>query len=247
VEVASLNTIKRIMRKAKKLDVECGMILYKWTSDRILELNNTTPTKTTDEQNKADEEAIQNLPPTIQQIIRNYMDTVFATFEGLPPERPQDHRIHLIDPNEKPPSRPIYPLSSEELQALKEDLDFFIKQGRIRPSTSPFGAPVFYVRQKGKLRLMFDYRALNKNTVKHVAAIPNIQEMFDRLTNARYFKKFDLTSGYHQIRIHESGTHKTAFSTKYGLFEWTVMLFGLSNAPAAPLLSNPWSMPSSPT
>jgi len=123
-------------------------------------------------------------------------------------------------------------MSSAELQALKDELEFLVRNGRIRPSTSPYGAPVFYVKQKGKLRLVFDYRALNKNTVKSVAAIPNIQEMFDRLSNAKYFSKFDLASGYHQVLMAVEDIPKTAFRTKYGLFEWTVMPFGLSNAPA---------------
>ena len=123
-------------------------------------------------------------------------------------------------------------MSPDELAALKEELEFLVRQGRIRPSSSNYGAPVFYVRQKGKLRLVIDYRLLNDNTIKTIASIPNMQEMFDQLRDARYLSKADLASGYHQIRVAEDDIHKTAFRTKYGLFEWVVMPFGLSNAPA---------------
>jgi hypothetical protein len=88
------------------------------------------------------------------------------------------------------------------------------------------------VKQKDKLRLVIDYRLLNDNTIKTTATIPNITEMFDRLSTATVFSKLDLASGYHQIRIAANDIHKTAFRTKYGLFEWVVMPFGLSNAPA---------------
>jgi hypothetical protein len=227
VEHISVHTLRRTIRKGIK-NLDCGLILYNFVTN---ELNNIQ-SKTTAEQNEADAEAVKSLPQEIQKLINKYQATVFSTYEELPPSRPQDHKIELTDITAKPFSRPIYPLSEVELQALKDELDFLINQGRIRPSTSAYGAPVFYVKQKGKLRLVFDYRGLNRNTVKSVAAIPNIQEMFDRLAKAKYSSKFDLASGYHQIRIHPSDIPKTAFRTKYGFFEWTVMSFGLSNAPA---------------
>ncbi|TPX40313.1 hypothetical protein CcCBS67573_g10629 [Chytriomyces confervae] len=124
-------------------------------------------------------------------------------------------------------------MNEEELKVLKEELTYLLKNSRIRESTSPYGAPVFFVKQKNKLRLVFDYRALNKLTIKNRAPLPNIVEMLDRLCRARVFSKLDLASGFHQLRILESDIHKTAFRTKYGHFEWTVMPFGLANAPAA--------------
>jgi hypothetical protein len=223
IEHISMHTLRRIIKKGKG-GVECGII--------ILNALNETTTKTTEEQDQADKAAIENLPKEVQRLIDKYKNTVFAKFEGLPPSRPQDHRIDLIDENAKPPSRPLYPMAPSELEALQEELAHLAKHRRIQTSNSNFGAPVFYVKQKGKLRLVIDYRGVNQNTVKVMATIPNIQELFDRLTKAKYFTKFDLASGYHQIRIRESDTHKTAFKTKYGLFEWTVMPFGLCNAPA---------------
>jgi hypothetical protein len=229
VEHISANTLKRLIKKSKKNQLRYGLIVA-----RITELLNTTQVpdesmRTTDDKDNADERALAALPPSIQQLVKEF-PTVFAPFEGLPPNRPQDHRIDLIDPDQRPTVRPLYAMSEAELQALKEELEFLLKHGRIRPSVFAYGFPVFYVAQKGKLRLVFDYRALNKNTVKVTSTIPNIQELLNRLSQAKYFSKIDIASGYHQIRIRPQDIEKTAFRTKYGLFEWVVMPFGLSNA-----------------
>ena len=122
-------------------------------------------------------------------------------------------------------------MNDEELKALKQELMHLLESGRIRPSISPYGAPIF-VSQKDKLRLVFAYRALNKQTIKNRAPLPNITEILDRLRNAKFFTKIDLASGFHQIRIKEEDTYKTAFRTKYGHYEWIVMPFGLCNAPS---------------
>src|SRR5262249_29956138 len=100
-------------------------------------------------------------------------------------------------------------------------------------SVSPYGAPVFFIEEwTGKIRMVTDYRALNKLMVQNRTALPNILELLDRLRNARIFTKIDLQSGFHLIRMAEEYIHKTAFRTKYGHYEWTVMPFGLCNAPA---------------
>ncbi|GBG80434.1 hypothetical protein CBR_g30899 [Chara braunii] len=105
--------------------------------------------------------------------------------------------------------------------------------GWIRPSSSPYGAPVFFVRKKNKdLRLCIDYRELNAQTVKNAGPLPRIDDLLKRLGGAKYFSKLDLKSGYHQISIQPNDRYKTAFKTRYDHFEWVVMPFGITNAPA---------------
>ena len=153
--------------------------------------------------------------------------------DGLPPERSVEPAIKT-DPNAKPPYRPLFQLSPAELLATKEYIEDLLKKGKIRRSSSPYGAPLFFVRQKGgKLRGVIDYRALNRITKRDSTPIPRTDEMFDRLGRARYFSKMDLKSGFHQIRVKASDVEKTAFTTKYGQFEFLVMPMGLCNAPAS--------------
>jgi hypothetical protein len=119
------------------------------------------------------------------------------------------------------------------MNELKRQLADLLHRGFIRPSVSPFGAPVLFVHKKeGTLRLCVDYRALNKITIKNRYPLPRIEELMDRLVGAKYFTKIDLYSGYHQIRIKEEDIPKTAFRTRYGHYEFCVLPFGLTNAPA---------------
>jgi hypothetical protein len=171
--------------------------------------------------------------PAAQSLLDKY-SSVFPSElpRELPPSRAIDHRIEII-PGSTPPSRPTYPLSLTEMDELKKQLDDLLLHGFIRPSKSPYGAPVLFVRKKeGDLRMCVDYRALNKQTVKNTYPLPRIDELLDRLHNAKVFSKLDLRSGYHQIRIQEEDVSKTAFRTRYGLFEFLVLPFGLTNAPA---------------
>ena len=129
----------------------------------------------------------------------------------LPPRRKVDHAIELT-PGAKPPSRPTYRLSYVEMDELKKQLEDLTKKGSIRPSTSPFGAPVLFVHKKdGALRLCVDYRALNKVTIKNRYPLPRIEELMDHLAGAKYFSKIDLYSGYHQIRIKEDAYTRPHF------------------------------------
>ena len=151
---------------------------------------------------------------------------------GLPPAREVDHRIELL-PGSTPPSRPTFRLSASELVELKKQLEELTKAGFIQPSKSPFGAPILFVKKKdGTMRMCVDYRALNNITIKNSYPLPRVDELFDRLQGAKYFSKIDFRSGYHQIRIDPEDVPKTAFRTRYGHFEFLVLPFGLTNAPA---------------
>jgi len=169
----------------------------------------------------------------LHTLLNTFRGNVFSEPTGLPPSRAADHRIELI-PASTPPSRSPYRLSQPELEELRRQLIKLLEQGWIRPSVSPFGAPILFVRKKnGDLRMCVDYRALNKITIKNKYPLPMISELLDRLSGAKYFTSLDLRSGYHQLRIAEDDIAKTAFNTRYGHYEYTVMPFGLTNAPAS--------------
>jgi hypothetical protein len=124
-------------------------------------------------------------------------------------------------------------MAAPELRELKKQLRELRQSGFIRPSSSPWGAPVLFVENKDKsLRMCVDYRSLNEVTIKNEYPLPKIDDLFDQLKGAKYFSKVDLSSGYHQLKIRESDIPKTAFVTRYGQYEFTVMSFGLTNAPA---------------
>ena len=154
--------------------------------------------------------------------------------DQLPPHRPNvDHEIPLI-PGAKPVYGSIYNLSETELQALKEYIDKMLAKGFIRPSKSPFGSPVLFVKKPdGSLRLCVDYRKLNEITVKNRYPLPLISELFDRIKSAKFFSRFDMKEAYNRIRIAQGDEWKTAFRTRYGHYEYLVMPFGLTNAPAS--------------
>jgi hypothetical protein len=116
---------------------------------------------------------------------------------------------------------------------LKVQLNELLDKGYIHPSSSPWGCPALFVKKKDQsLRLCVDYRPLNAITIKNKYLLPHIDILFDQLTDAKVFSKVDLHLGYHQIKIRPEDVPKTTFSTRYGLYEYLVMSFGLTNAPA---------------
>ena len=171
-------------------------------------------------------------PRDVAKLLAEYADVFPSDLPGLPPEREVDHRIEL-EPGTTPVCRAPYRLAQNELEELKSQLTDLLDKGFIRPSTSPYGAPVLFVKKKdGTLRMCIDYRALNNQTIKNRYPLPRIDELLDQIAGAKYFTKIDLRSGYHQIRIATGDEYKTAFRTRYGHFEFTVLPFGLTNAPA---------------
>ena len=125
-------------------------------------------------------------------------------------------------------------MAPTELKELKAKLKELLRKGFIRPSTSPWGAPVLFVKKKyGSLRLCIDYRQLNRETIRNQYLLPRIVELFDQLHGSRVYSKIDLRSGYHQLRVRENDVSKTAFRTRYGHYEFLVMPFELTNAPTA--------------
>ncbi|KAF5481509.1 hypothetical protein F2P56_002151 [Juglans regia] len=125
-------------------------------------------------------------------------------------------------------------MAPAELKELKVQIEELLEKGLICPSSSPWGAPVLFVKKKGgTLRMCIDYRELNKVAIKNKYPLLRIDDLLDQLQGASVFSKIDLRSGYHQLRIRVQDIPKTAFRTHYGHFEFSVMPFGLTNAPAA--------------
>lgn len=151
---------------------------------------------------------------------------------ALPKHSQFDHQIKL-QPGTNPPYGPLYQCSDAELKALREYLARESASGKIRRSDSPAGAPIIFVKKPdGSLRICVDYRGLNKITIKDRYPLPLMNEMRDRLRKAKIFTKLDLKNGYNLLRIASGDEWKTAFRTRYGLYEYTVMPFGLCNAPS---------------
>ena len=151
----------------------------------------------------------------------------------LPPRRSVEHEIE-VEPGSVPPSRPAIRLSKPHMDELQRQLADLLERGLIEPSKSPYGAPVFFFVKKadGSLRLVCDWRQLNRITIKNKACLPNAEDLFDTVLGAKYFSKLDLVSGYHQVQVRESDIPKTAINTAMGHFQYRVMGFGLTNAPA---------------
>nr|KYP41172.1 Transposon Ty3-G Gag-Pol polyprotein [Cajanus cajan] len=146
--------------------------------------------------------------------------------------RDVEFSIDLV-PGAGPVSVAPYRMTPAKLVELKKQIEYLLEKQMVRPSVSPWGAPVLLVKKKdGGARLCVDYRQLNKLTIKNKYPLPRIDDLMDQLKGASVFSKIDLRSGYHQIRVKESDIPKTAFRTRYGHYEYVVMPFGVTNAPA---------------
>ena len=167
--------------------------------------------------------AVQN---QLKQLLHEYEDLLPAQLpKGRPPKRAVEFEINMEE-GSTPPNRPPYRLSPKEHEELQAHIDDLLAQGHIRPSSSPYGAPVLFVPKKdGRWRMCVDYRALNRQTVKDRYPLPRIDDLLDRLGKARHFTTLDLATGYHQIAVKEADIPKTAFRTQRGQFEFVVMPF----------------------
>jgi hypothetical protein len=178
------------------------------------------------------EEASQDVVSNLEdhEVLREFKD-VFQEVPGLPLRRDIDFSINLMLGTTQVSKAP-YRMSTPELKELQLQLKELVKKGYICPNVSPWGAPVLFVKKKdGTLRLCTDFRQLNKVIVKNKYPLPRIDYLFDQLKDAEIFSKIDLRSGYHQVRIKDEDIGKTAFRTRYGHYEFTVVSFGLTNAP----------------
>ena len=167
----------------------------------------------------------------LQHLLGKYRGVFSDLPDGLPPDRGVQHTIELME--NKTPFKHPYRLSPLELAEAKKQIAELLAKGFIQPSQSPFGAPILFVQKKdGSLRMCIDYRALNALTVRNRYPLPNIADLLDQFAGAQVFSSLDLASGYHQIRISEEDVPKTAFTTPFGHYEFKVLSFGLTNAPA---------------
>ena len=177
---------------------------------------------------KREQVNLENIP-----VIREFPDVFPEELSGVPPEREVDLSIEVVQ-GTTPISRTPYRMAPTELKELKTQLQKLLDKGFIRPSVSPWGAPVLFVKKKdATLRMCIDYRQINKVTVKNKYLLPRIEDLFDQLRGASVFSKIDLRSGYYQLRVKEVDVPKTPFRIRYGHYEFLVMPFGLTNAPAA--------------
>ncbi|GKA19618.1 putative reverse transcriptase domain-containing protein [Tanacetum coccineum] len=176
---------------------------------------------------KSDEKRLEDIP-----VVREFPEVFPEDLPGLPLVRQVEFQINLI-PGATPVARAPYRLAPSEMQELSNQLQELADRGFIRPSTSPWGAPVLFVKKKdGSFRMCINYRELNKLTVKNRYPLPRIDDLFDQLQGSSVYSKIDLRSGYHQLRVKDEDIPKTAFRTRYGHYEFQVMPFGLTNAPA---------------
>ncbi|GJY10096.1 putative reverse transcriptase domain-containing protein [Tanacetum coccineum] len=178
-------------------------------------------------EDKSKKKRLENVP-----IVQDFPEVFPEDLPGLPPTRQVEFQIDLV-PGTAPVARAPYRLAPSEMKELSEQLKELSDKGFIRPSSSPWGAPVLFVKKKdGSFQMCIDYRELNKLTVKNRYPLPRIDDLFDQLQGSSVYLKIDLRSGYHQLRVREEDIPKTAFRTRYGHYEFQVMSFGLTNAPA---------------
>jgi hypothetical protein len=166
------------------------------------------------------------------RVVQDYPDIFLEELLGMLPDHDIEFLIELL-PGTPPISKRPYRMPVNELVELKKQIAELQAKRFIRPSSSPWGALVLFVEKKdGAQRMCVDYRSLNEVTIKNKYSLPRIEDLFDQMKGASIFTKINLRSGNHQLKIRESDIPKTPFPTRYGLYEYTMMSFGLINAPA---------------
>ncbi|GJU75805.1 putative reverse transcriptase domain-containing protein [Tanacetum coccineum] len=200
-------------------------------------------------EDKSKEKRLEDVP-----IVQDFPEVFPEDLPGLPPTRQVEFQIDLV-PGAAPIARAPYRLAPSEMKELSEQLKELSDKGFIRPSSSPWGAPVLFVKKKdGSFRMCIDYRELNKLTVKNRYPLPRIDDLFDQLQGSSVYSKIDLRSGYHQLRVREEDIPKTAFRTRYGHYEFQVQFLGhvidsegIHVDPAKIESIKDWTSPKSPT
>ena len=165
--------------------------------------------------------------------VKDFPDVFPEELPDIPPVREVDLSIEIL-PGTAPTSRAPYRMAPTELKELKMQLQELMDKGFIRPSVSPWGAPVLFVKKKDGILLMcINYQQINKVTVKNKYPLSRVEDLFNQLKGAGVFSKINLRSWYYQLRVKDVDVPKTAFRTRYGHYEFLVMPFGLTNAPTA--------------
>jgi hypothetical protein len=235
--------IDLIVLSGQGIDVILGMSWMKWhkavldISARLVHLNSPVYENVT-----LHLPAISRVKTSLHHVVERKLKDIHVVCEfsdvfpddlpRMPFERAIEFKIEL-QPGTAPISKEPYKMSQKELAELKIQLKDLLDKCFIRPSSSPWGCPALFVSKKDKgLCLCVDYRPLNAVTIKNKYRLPRIDILFDQLAGAQVFSKIDLRSGYHQIKICDEDIPKTALSTRYGFYEYLVMSFGLTNAPA---------------
>ncbi|GJW03042.1 putative reverse transcriptase domain-containing protein [Tanacetum coccineum] len=176
---------------------------------------------------KSYEKRLEDIP-----VVREFLEVFPEDLPGLPSVSQVEFQIDLI-PRTSPEAQTCYRLAPSGMQELSNQLQKLSDRGFIRPSTSPWGAPVLFVKKKdGSFRMCIDYRELNKLTIKNRYPLPRIDDLFDQLQGSSVYSKIDLRSCYHQLRVRDEDIPKTAFRTRYRHYKFQIMSFGLTNAPA---------------
>ena len=224
-EFCSVGSFEQLSKNDEVFNIH----IYDPTS-RINSINNNTSTQ---ENKELIDEFLKKLDPKIRVIVEEYLDTVFADPVGISetPERIEDMEINL-KPGTQPSNQPLRRFSAAEDELIREKLDELLSKGWIKPSKSEFGANLLFAKKKdGGYRMCIDYRDLNNCTIPDRTPLPSHNGLRDSVVGCEYLSKVDIRDAFHMIRIKEQDTHKTAFKTKFGLFEYTVTPFGFTNSP----------------
>lgn len=176
-------------------------------------------------------ETQQLIPPQIQAVVDQFSE-LFAELSGIPPSRSMTHSIPLL-PGTQPFRLRPYHYTPSQKDEIEQQVAHLLKHNMIQTTTSPFASPVLLVKKKnGEWRLCVDYRRLNAYTIKNKFPLPIIEELFEELLGAKWFTTLDLRSGFHHILVKPEDQHKTTFQTHFGHFEYKIMPYGLTRAPA---------------
>jgi hypothetical protein len=202
------------------------MVTLTRTQGERIEVNVSMPATAEAMVNQLEEKSLENV-----RIVCEYPDIFPEELPGIPSDRDIEFSIELL-PGSAPISKRAYRMDVKDLIELKKQIEELLEKGFIRPSLSPWGAPILFVNKKdGSRRMCVDYRSLNKVTIKNKYLLPWIEDMFDQMRGAIVFSKIDLRSGYHQLKIRTEDIPKITFTTRYRLYEFLIMSFGLTNAP----------------